>query len=250
MERFELLCPGDSLGLISPQMCTEWPPQRRLEADCEFKTCICWGWITDDTDPPTRITKWGTHSSFLVPNAPIGAPPEDGHSWRWGIVYTRDEHGSLSECTCGIYAVAKPKQCRTYFDADCILVKVALWGEVVLAAQGARGQYAYPLELHVPEALMPYAPRLSEAYGVPHFPMQRSLWGRSEPPSELVAQAQRRRDAQAAARFFAVATFAFVALTWFLTLRHAGFWSLASGIPALLCSLLCLAAATDSGKCG
>jgi len=63
------------------------------------------------------------------------------------------------ECTCGIYGVRSAAVARWYlerralfYNADRVVGRVALWGDVVESESGWRAERAYPLELFVPAA--------------------------------------------------------------------------------------------------
>lgn len=69
-------------------------------------------------------------------------------------------HGSPElDCTCGIYGVRSPAVARWYlerralfYNAERVVGRVALWGDVVESESGWRAERAYPLELFVPAA--------------------------------------------------------------------------------------------------
>jgi hypothetical protein len=61
------------------------------------------------------------------------------------------------ECTCGIYGVRSAAVAGWYlerralfFNAERVVGRVALWGDVVESESGWRGARAYPIELFVP----------------------------------------------------------------------------------------------------
>ena len=63
------------------------------------------------------------------------------------------------DCTCGIYGVRSPAVARWYLDrrplfynAERVVGRVALWGDVVESESGWRAQRAYPIDLYVPAA--------------------------------------------------------------------------------------------------
>jgi hypothetical protein len=65
------------------------------------------------------------------------------------------------ECECGIYAARNPGMLAPYLDSaypgrkavERVLGRVRLWGEVIEAERGWRGQYAYPDTIYVPRRL-------------------------------------------------------------------------------------------------
>jgi hypothetical protein len=57
-------------------------------------------------------------------------------------------HDPVAEdCSCGIYVVESIEEAAGYYHYGRFLVKMALWGRVIIGDKGARGQYAYPLEI-------------------------------------------------------------------------------------------------------
>jgi hypothetical protein len=63
------------------------------------------------------------------------------------------------DCTCGIYGLRSPAVARWYlerravfYNAERVVGRVALWGDVVESESGWRAQRAYPIELFVPAA--------------------------------------------------------------------------------------------------
>jgi hypothetical protein len=65
-------------------------------------------------------------------------------------------------CTCGIYGVRSAAVARWYlerralfYNAERVVGRVALWGDVVESESGWRAQRAYPLELFVPAVTAP-----------------------------------------------------------------------------------------------
>ena len=63
------------------------------------------------------------------------------------------------DCTCGIYGVRSAAVARWYlerravfYNAERVVGRVALWGDVVESESGWRASRAYPLELFVPAA--------------------------------------------------------------------------------------------------
>lgn len=84
--------------------------------------------------------------------------PPDGY----GYSFVKEEHDAPHEhCTCGIYAAADTKHGYT----GDVWGKVKMWGKVVPGEHGARSEFAYPSELHVPASLADDPAIL--AYGVP-----------------------------------------------------------------------------------
>lgn len=79
----------------------------------------------------------------------------------------------VESCVCGIYAVDKVTRelvgLQNYMSIGetAVLGRVALWGTVIIGANGYRGEFAYPQVLYVPDrAFDTIAPRL-RIYSVP-----------------------------------------------------------------------------------
>jgi len=76
--------------------------------------------------------------------------------WR---VEAPDHAAPEVDCTCGIYGVRSAAVARWYlerralfYNAERVVGRVALWGDVVESESGWRAQRAYPIELFVPAA--------------------------------------------------------------------------------------------------
>lgn len=108
------------------------------------------------------------------------APPADPTARNYDAVHK----APCERCHCGIYAVDEERwqeKLQYYRSHRHVIGKVALWGLVIETEYGWRGQFAYPLELHLPA--QPYlvdaegtiwelsgadeAGRLSRRYGCP-----------------------------------------------------------------------------------
>lgn len=160
-----------------------WPPRSRLEAVCT-RSVSQWNWVP--VDGPAReldATKlvphgtplvstavvWGSssggplrHTTAAVPKPDNPLPP--GWNWSWEpLIHNAPAEG----CGCGIYAVSRPQECISYVKADGVIVEVALWGNVVPATSGARGQYAYPQRILVPAEIVPEVQPTADLYGIP-----------------------------------------------------------------------------------
>ncbi|HTS72965.1 MAG TPA: hypothetical protein VMG74_04575 [Gaiellaceae bacterium] len=67
------------------------------------------------------------------------------------------------DCDCGIYAARSPEALVPYLESAYpgrpslgpVVGRVRLWGRVVSAERGWRGEYAYPDALYAPPQLMP-----------------------------------------------------------------------------------------------
>lgn len=189
---------GWETELRSPQQSTHWPPRQRLEATCDRKLAIIFGWtaIPDSqpasllpvstSDIPTHViwtnVIWtntlytnttGTTTHTLDPNQwmPPSVPAPEGTHWSWE---PQTNHPIVTpSCTCGIYAVNTPDQCIPYMHEPSVIAEIALWGRVIPAAKGARGQYAYPQKLLVTPDLASIGEQLSDTYQIPVEPLHK-----------------------------------------------------------------------------
>jgi len=111
---------GGYLWLESVLHAERWSPHRSLGAVCRS---------------PRRRVRAGT------PTAPVHAAPEEN-------------------CACGIYAASEPTTLAPYLDGGHarrgavarVLGRVSIWGRVIEAERGWRGEYAYPAHVYVPPA--------------------------------------------------------------------------------------------------
>ena len=69
------------------------------------------------------------------------------------------------DCSCGIYAFRDRSAAEQSHERH-LTGRVALWGEFVEHALGWRAEFAYPLELWIPEDYWQQAMVLAEAYSV------------------------------------------------------------------------------------
>lgn len=158
---------------------TRWAPGEPLEARC---TCdFGWGFFMRPQELAIRIVSWkreleeisslstesvefvstkatieiidqAGETQFLVTHGTFEGPPRTilPPSMAWSYEPRPCPHDPVAEdCTCGIYAVNTPKQADPYRQrhTSMALVRVALWGRVIIGDKGARGQYAYPVEV-------------------------------------------------------------------------------------------------------
>jgi hypothetical protein len=112
---------GGYLWLESMLYPTRWSPRRALDARClPHRRCYFCN--------PKEVGAFPTHP----------APDED--------------------CDCGIYAARSPETLAPYLDSgypgrtavDRVLGRVRLWGKVIAAERGWRGEHAYPDAIYVP----------------------------------------------------------------------------------------------------
>jgi hypothetical protein len=110
--------------LGSPQQQSIWPFRNQIEAACG-ETPMTEGFYNETADGP---------------------PPHQGHM-------------------CGIHAEKEANECLSYVQYDAVnlgggnyqlgsvLVKLSLWGRVLEGTTGYRAQYAYPVEVYLPDKL-------------------------------------------------------------------------------------------------
>lgn len=163
-------------GLASPSYHCFWPVGSRLEARCTTGVSQ-WSWVPKEGEPRsmeeqtyefggTRFmtvssssARVGTYRTPTKPNNPL--PP--GWNWSWEPL----THDSPAEdCHCGIYVAKKPEKCLQYLGASGVIAEIALWGKVIPAHDGARGQYAYPQKILTPKALMRHVEPVALLYGL------------------------------------------------------------------------------------
>lgn len=68
------------------------------------------------------------------------------------------------DCSCGIYAF-RDRNAAEQSHERYITGRVAFWGDFVEHALGWRAEFAYPLELWIPEGYWEHAEALMSAYG-------------------------------------------------------------------------------------
>lgn len=167
--------------LSSPQQHAMWPPGERLEAYCTASREF--GWVPVEGSPremdatqtvaaggPVFVTATVASSAGVaalrtpVPRHKPTNPLPEGWSWSWEM-YTHDvpEPG----CSCGIYVASEPEGCLSYMNHCGIIVEISLWGRVIPAHSGARGQYAYPSQILAPRSLVPSVRHVAKLYNIP-----------------------------------------------------------------------------------
>lgn len=121
---------------------------------------------------PSGRSYYYHHGSYIpIPSV----EPAEGY----GYSLRRIEHDAPHEnCTCGIYAAQDTKH---GYSGD-VWGKVKLWGKIVPGETGARAEFAYPSELHVPASLANDPGILG--YGVPVI---------AESATQVAAQTIKRR---------------------------------------------------------
>jgi hypothetical protein len=92
-------------------------------------------------------------------------PLPDGWSWSWEMFTheSPDQH-----CHCGVYIADEPKTCVSYMGhSNGIICEIALWGRVIPASYGARGQFAYPQRILAPRSLVGSVKLTAKLYNIP-----------------------------------------------------------------------------------
>lgn len=154
-----------------------WPTGTRMTAHCTAGLSQ-WTWVPVEGEPRNVegttfvqpgsgafVTASSASSAANVPH--ISPPPKPSNplppGWNWSWEPLR--HDSPDEsCQCGIYVVAKPEDTLGYLKSHGVIVEIALWGKVITAHKGARGQYAYPQKLLVPGKILPEVKATAQLY--------------------------------------------------------------------------------------
>lgn len=129
--------------LLSPQQQMPWPARQRAEATCTHHTDHEWQAIRGNPNQPEthELTSYYGNTVFVQEITKPQVELPDGYNWSWEPI---PHQVAGSGCCCGIYFVDTAEQCLPYIAGPSVICKVAMWGTVVKAAFGARGQYAYP----------------------------------------------------------------------------------------------------------
>lgn len=164
-----------------------WHPSKRATASCR-RNFYKWESLRrppQDRDfflqgqlhfhPPPTSFQYATYATITSFPQKLPKPPPielpDNYDW----YYVRQVHESPhDDCSCGIYAVDSPSACEQYRREDNLLIEVALWGRVVIASKGARGQYAYPKSIWAEAKNLKLAQRMAGLYGVPVVSLERA----------------------------------------------------------------------------
>lgn len=166
--------------LCSPSYATVWPVWDKLSAVCPSGASR-WTWVPVEREPreldATDFVNPGfsvvvTASSAAVGVVPTAYPPEPkpnnplppGWNWSWEPL----THDAPAEgCNCGIYVASDPEGCLSYLSPTGVIVEIALWGKVIPAHSGARGQYGYPQRILAPEQILKEVRPTAELYQIP-----------------------------------------------------------------------------------
>lgn len=159
---------GDHWILLSPQQHMPWPQRQRAEAACDRKDEYSWQPTRGQQhEAPIAQTAhyYGNniHFSEVIAKPRVELP--DGYTWSWEPT----PHKVVSSgCGCGIYMVDTAEQCVPYIAPRSVICRISMWGTVIKAAQGARGQYAYPQSIEYVSGLTDEELHdLVEQYGLP-----------------------------------------------------------------------------------
>ena len=174
--------------LSSPQQATRWPPGQRLEASCtanhgfRFVLSVPGEPLPEGTILYQTIAQPNTSLHLVLPLLPLeinyyfDAATVPGSK----LSLIREQQPIVAQhCTCGIYVLDDPYHCQGYADhwKTNVLAEVALWGRVIKAERGARGQYAYPQKLI---GLSYYEQMISEMAARYQIPYE-TVWSDSDP---------------------------------------------------------------------
>ena len=167
--------------LWSPSEKLRWPVKQRAEAHCT-RGLSQWSWVPVEGKPremdATKMVRPGNaivttavwvsstttrpvpSQNAIKPSNPL--PP--GWSWSWEPL----THDAPAEgCSCGLYAVSQPVDCLSYVQPEGVIVEVAVWGKVVPASRGVRGQYAYPQSILSPGEIVDELMVTAKLYEIP-----------------------------------------------------------------------------------
>lgn len=157
--------------LMSPSKTAKWPVKEKLVSRCQRtggpnQPSFEWKLVPQPEGFPK--SRFWVSSNFLAEGTttffawPSKEPPE-GHTW----IPEPVEH-ELGPCECGVYVVDHAKDTSSYMQGkDRVIVEIALWGQVVVAGKGARGQYAYPQKIYAAAQQAQQAAEIADTYGIP-----------------------------------------------------------------------------------
>lgn len=169
-----------------------------------------------------RVWRLGLGGGTPTLHAPVRGTPWPAGAATTATCPARCRQAPTPGCRCGLYALAGlPVLRRWTMDGGAILGCTALWGRVLEAEHGWRGEQAYPLVLLVPAFLCrpdPFLARtlrltvppggreehadadltveqaLAARYGVPVYGLPASPQGLFRPSTEVAARAVAVRD--------------------------------------------------------
>jgi hypothetical protein len=113
----------------------------------------------------TAFTTTASNSISWLENFPPEEAPEPGYVW--ALIDDIEDEIVTENCSCGIYAGREPHDTLPFAQQSFnkALLRVALWGRVIIGTKGARGEFAYPQE--VLSSPLWARSKLAENYGVP-----------------------------------------------------------------------------------
>lgn len=260
--------------LTSPQQIHFiWPAGERVEAECGRGD---YRWIKREGAMPSfptvdeqiqmhsyQISSSGAATSkspfaevIIRPPRPEGDVPEGFHwSWEW---FTHP--AGWDTCSCGIYVVKDCRATFTYCGIDTVVCEIALWGNVTLGNKGARGQYAYPQKMYVPQHLSDVAPMVAETYGIETAEqdfktgkeprrVQKGLDQLKEVDSREEMFLRQRHDAKMASIGFSCISIPFYLVSLVIFLRSSVQWTaIFPFMFAVFATAIAIAALVDSRK--
>jgi len=160
---FKFLKLTGGFTLYSNSGSVNWPHGKALEAECYRD----WGYeweVVDRYEVHVPYKKGKRNEGYggstvlkpqwWIEETPLSYKPpkrpkiELPGNLAWSYNKQTCPHDPVAEdCACGIYVVDSSKEAAGYAHYGRLLVKVALWGKVIVGDKGARGQFAYPLEI-------------------------------------------------------------------------------------------------------
>lgn len=183
---------------------TRWPTHTPLEARCITDWGYHWQPVQDDPVVPQKtktcdyvggrmrqVTRWEADGYQI--QKPVKKPKillPCGLSWSYEPKPCPHEPPD-TYCSCGIYAAATTKHASDYAHDSMVLIKVALWGRVIVGDKGARGQYAYPQEVLGQPSNK--TQQVGEHYGIP-FPRPQTKTEHT--PHPLVTKDENKQGAK------------------------------------------------------
>jgi hypothetical protein len=202
---YKYLWPGVGDRLQSGTGGLIWPPDEPVEAACA-KEPAPWAWhlvrartgeaiyvwalekIQRPPPPGPQIQTAGvvisatsnttiSNNSFVMyggnPMTPVFPEPEPpplvlpyGYLWEWRQI--KGTHAPAATCSCGIYFTNTIAGCASYnTPGGNLLVEVAVWGTVIPASKGGRGQFACLKKIFYDKHNLTMATVMGKVYNVP-----------------------------------------------------------------------------------
>lgn len=149
-------------SLLSLNDATEWPHRQPRIATCH----LCAHQTMDPEEFALRRRAAEALGGHLIPPADLSHDPPN-ENCTCGIYAVRTEELLEFKRMATLPAVIRPADTAFSSPDSAVIGKVALWGKVIEHALGFRAEYAYPLELWIPDTLYPFLEELHHLYGVP-----------------------------------------------------------------------------------